>query len=542
MTTVRRFFHDTRHEARRNGSRDIKRVFNNLLCGRGSPNNYRKMASSVSCGKRVFGKDDKKFLKYVESTTTHGVSHVFIGKSKIRRVFWLIILLGAAGGCFYNIVNRIMYLASGPTSTTISTTREETLHFPEVTFCNLNSVRRSYAEEINLTDFFRSLAIIDPADPSFNRSSCNQDIPMDVPVDFRTVMVEGRHLADEFIVLCRYGGRQCTDDQFSSVITDLGVCYTFNSGEDGRILRATGTGVRHGLQLWLDIQQSEYISSLSLDAGVKIAIHSQGEPGKPDENGIAVPPGRNAFISLHQKVIADESSRGTCRDTDDFNFLHSFYNYSVAACLSDCLLTTIAERCQCIESSAPRESVSSSYAALSDCGISDVCCVIEQYFTADGCTANCPPACNYTTYKTSVSYSTFPARYQLEAIHNVSGTDSDELQENLLSINIYFEDLNVEREITQNAYSVVALLSDIGGQMGLFLGASIISILEFVVWLLDEIKDRCFGMSDRKIYRWMRPVMKETEKELQMAVRPDMDPEPSKLKNVELWAGNKTSI
>lgn len=60
--------------------------------------------------------------------------------------------------------------------------------------------------------------------------------------------------------------------------------------------------------------------------------------------------------------------------------------------------------------------------------------------------------------------------------------------------------------------------------MGLFLGASIISIMEFVMWLLDEMKDRCFGVSDRKIDHWI----KETEKELQMASLP----EPSKVKKV----------
>lgn len=479
----------------------------------------------LSCGERVFSKDDRKFLKYVESTTTHGVSHVFIGKSKIRRVFWLIILLGAAGGCLYNIVNRIMYLASSPTSTTISMTREKTLPFPEVTFCNLNFVRRSYVEERNLTDVFRSLAIIAPLNPSFNQTSCNQNVPMDVPVDFRTLMVDGRHLAEDFIVSCQYAGRQCTDDQIHPEITELGVCYTFNSGQNGQILETNGTGVRHGLQLLLNIQQDEYISSPGLDAGVKIAVHSQGEPGQPDENGIAVPPGRNAFISLRQRVTTDKSSRGMCKDTtDDFNFLRSFYNYSVSACLADCFLTSIAERCRCIETSVPRETVTSRFAGLNDCGISEICCVIEEFVIPGVCTVDCPPACNYTTYTTSVSYSAFPARYQLEAIYNLSGTDADDLQENLLSLNVYFEDLNVEREVTENAYDVVALLSDIGGQMGLFLGASIISIMEFVMWLLDEMKDRCFGVSDRKIDHWI----KETEKELQMASLP----EPSKVKKV----------
>lgn len=57
----------------------------------------------------------------------------------------------------------------------------------------------------------------------------------------------------------------------------------------------------------------------------------------------------------------------------------------------------------------------------------------------------------------------------------------------------------MERKETSSSYTVVALLSDIGGQLGLFLGSSVISILEFVTWIMDEIKDRVFGINDQKI-------------------------------------------
>ena len=63
-----------------------------------------------------------------------------------------------------------------------------------------------------------------------------------------------------------------------------------------------------------------------------------------------------------------------------------------------------------------------------------------------------------------------------------------------LALNVYFETLNIKTQTTSNAYSFIALLSDIGGQLGLFLGVSVISIMEFGTWIVDEIKDRVFGI------------------------------------------------
>ena len=58
--------------------------------------------------------------------------------------------------------------------------------------------------------------------------------------------------------------------------------------------------------------------------------------------------------------------------------------------------------------------------------------------------------------------------------------------------------MNIETQTTSNAYSFIALLSDIGGQLGLFLGVSVISIMEFGTWIVDEIKDRVFGIGEKK--------------------------------------------
>ena len=82
-----------------------------------------------------------------------------------------------------------------------------------------------------------------------------------------------------------FSGRVCNASHFTPVFTKLGLCYTFNAGENETVLFAESTGTRSGLSLVINIHQSEYVSSDNFDAGVKVAVHPQTEPPLPDDIG-----------------------------------------------------------------------------------------------------------------------------------------------------------------------------------------------------------------------------------------------------------------
>ena len=52
------------------------------------------------------------------------------------------------------------------------------------------------------------------------------------------------------------------------VFTEIGVCYTFNGGEEGRV--TTEPGVSTGLGLVLNVEQYEYMRGSQKAAGVKV--------------------------------------------------------------------------------------------------------------------------------------------------------------------------------------------------------------------------------------------------------------------------------
>ena len=58
----------------------------------------------------------------------------------------------------------------------------------------------------------------------------------------------------------------------------------------------------------------------------------------------------------------------------------------------------------------------------------------------------------------------------------------------------FFEALNYETIEQKKAYEVAALLGDIGGQMGLFIGASILTILELFDYIYELIKEKLLDL------------------------------------------------
>ena len=377
--------------------------------------------------------------------------------------------------------------------------------FPAVTVCNLNRFRLDELRERNLSDFIRSAFDIVALD--VDQEECGTILDNLVSSGFITVpaheigyeelTVNTRNILEEFILECYFAGRKCNvTEVFEPVFTSLGICYTFNLGRLIEIQMAKGTGQRQGLTLFINVQWLNYVTAN--DAGVKIAIHSQSEPPMPDDQGIGVPTERNAFISIKELRDVDNTGRNCKSSTSDLNFLRGEYTtYSQSACLVDCMQTSLSDKCACVDSWSFYSPDSSEYAKLSNCTLKDICCITEQFILPDQC--NCEDACSSSIYMSTASYSYFPTDYlssHFDTVHNIS---LDQHPSNLLAVNIYFETLNIETRTTSNAYSFVALLSDIGGQLGLFLGVSVISIMEFGTWIIDEIRDRVFGMSEKKL-------------------------------------------
>ena len=60
----------------------------------------------------------------------------------------------------------------------------------------------------------------------------------------------------------------------------------------------------------------------------------------------------------------------------------------------------------------------------------------------------------------------------------------------MILVSIFYETLNIQTQMTKHSYGPEEFFAEVGGQLGLFIGVSVITCFEFVIFLVDEVKNR----------------------------------------------------
>lgn len=101
----------------------------------------------------------------------------------------------------------------------------------------------------------------------------------------------------------------------------------------------------------------------------------------------------------------------------------------------------------------------------------------------------CLPQCHSVHYNYALSYG-FVSNFFSDFMHRYEDTPEDAMAKDFVSLEIFFSSLEYKEIATHSSYSFVALLSDIGGALGLMLGATVLTVyevLEFVFHLLYDL-------------------------------------------------------
>lgn len=239
-------------------------------------------------------------------------------------------------------------------------------------------------------------------------------------------------------------------------------------------------------------------------SGVRVIIHNHSVIPFPDEDGLDAGTGHETNIAVsktfinrlphpHSNCIQDLSSENAKKNSililmkDNFNL--KFYDQKF--CLKVCLQMFIIKECDCYDLSLPFSGFSKTV-GCSD--VDQVVCLQDNnlnFFNGQAvkeCHENCPIECKTIEYGTHVSISNYPTQWYASLFLNWSNSTEffnqtpsfSFLKETTLMVNVFLKDLSYSVAYESPAITSDALLAYVGGTFGLFLGTSLLSLVEIL--------------------------------------------------------------
>ena len=390
------------------------------------------------------------------------------------------------------------------------------LSFPAVTICNVNRfMENRIPADMNVNKLFDILGQI-PDYEYYEDNDYDDDYELDDnkyqdanisldnydDINFKDLYNQSGFNLNASLMRCDWKGknRSCCARDFTPVFLPYyGKCYTFNHINDRRAFTQNLAGIGNGLKIWINIKQEFYTEPYEgghQEAGLQFLVHNENDPPMIDVLGMAAPPGFHSYVAVRPSQFIDLPNPYT----ECVSSCHS--GYSRTRCLTICKGEFILQACGCEPHGYQLQSGNRS------CSLAEtVNCVSEatQKFgsgTGNNCSTSCPYPCNQTTYESSVSMAVFPSENQVHTLSDEAASGSnyidydvederaaiaDNIRKSWIILDIYFDQLTVTSYTQVPSMTWDAMLSDLGGQMGLFLGCSVITIAEILEYLIRKI-------------------------------------------------------
>ncbi|XP_078360082.1 acid-sensing ion channel 3-like [Oculina patagonica] len=303
---------------------------------------------------------------------------------------------------------------------------------------------------------------------------------------------------------CIINDMACGSKNFTAFTTSMhSQCHTFNPGhKDSPVILASAAGHLNGLRLLLNIEKDSYLdNAVSPIVGLRVLVHDQHTFPLIEQFGFAVRPGVRTFCSIKRKKIKNLQIpySTNCTNRTLYMLQNTGYTYSKPACIMQCLSEFVIQKCGChpaeykdakVPLCAPNDTVLCMLPAILQFGSSE-----EKV----RCEDSCPEPCEYTDYEMSLSYAGLQRNVFIKKLNsflnktengpssmyedfkNMSNLEQKEyIDENIVSLDIYFQDLSYNAIEQTPVFESWNLFATLGGYFGLFLGMSILTVLEFV--------------------------------------------------------------
>jgi len=385
---------------------------------------------------KVKSKKEKVIEKSIEiglSSTSHGIPNIIKSDRKCLKIMWLILFLLSSSVGIYLVIQSFINYFSRDVVTSIKVFKETPTEFPTITFF----IQRNKKFNISLSNLI--------VECKFNKFSCN--IPKDIRIN---------------------------KDKFGFI------SYTFKS-------QPTYLGGSYNsLRLGVNLENISFDKANTLD-GLRVIIHNKTDDPNyyigNSENGFNLAPGFHFEILVNRiftyklglpynNCLKDVKSIDSF-DSDLYSYIIQSTNYSYRQ--TDCLyycagqkmynylnMTNKIDRWENILAEYPQyyETLQLIYLDILKKGSYESC-------------LDCPEECDSIQYDISHSFTKFSAQ--------------NETSENFVFFTVYYESLQytvIDQIAQMNEFD---LISNIGGNLGLFIGISFLSFAELIELFVEII-------------------------------------------------------
>ncbi|KAF5278353.1 hypothetical protein FQA39_LY05842 [Lamprigera yunnana] len=413
------------------------------------------------------------FLKlFLSVSTIHGFNHVTAKKRHwLEAAFWLTLM----GLCVYgaSILSRATWDRYQFNPTVISIERDRyswNTSFPAATICPTSKINETllqeYLESVKvknktaLADFLKSLA-------AANYNTFDKVLPYyDLPSEqFMDIILKVQY---NIKPLVSNSGLQSNKFFLEKTITEMGICYSFNSNlalyNSPEYWKSNSWIVSKGRPTFYihPLDGEVFANVVNMSTGFYIYLHGPFEIVDIASKGIYSPDGHflqlystalTIVISENAKILTRKQRK--CQLTNESTLKHSPV-YSYTLCRMECRITLSKQLCGCVPHF---------YRHLADeriCDVSGLHCLAkysERLITL-GKECACYPNCNEVNYV-------------------VEEQDSKEwfLGSNLQWGLKEYPKMRLRRDVI---FRFTDVLVYIGGMAGLFLGCSVLSLIEIL--------------------------------------------------------------
>jgi len=496
----------------------------------------------------------RDFRAFAGETSAHGVKNIFEGPNKLMKLLFLIVWLSASIYTCYIIVTSVVTFINKPTGTKYevivsqdgsdiaNSPRPQTIKFPTISVCSHNKVKKSYLELPENDKVKKVWEIIDQYDiKKTGDLDWEGELASLMNMTYEDVIDAGGPDANR-LLSCVQRNKNCNSEELlgkdymvmENTIT--GKCWRINP--EGMLFGKGGDWGKLQLMFWADLKDYGLRTADTPAYGFTVAFHDHETYGSTISSGYFMSPGSMYKVDVALKREKREPPPGGNCDISKTNT--SYGAFDEGSCVLECKDKYLYEQCQCVNVRPPLKHPdvqnyrSCTLKEWADCGLKAYTDWTSRYmdpnFTEDNC--YCPSACKETRYEAQLSSSSISPAYATKLLQakpvqgylkfvasnpamNISYSTAEDILENMMVVELLFTSMSVSEIRQVVTYTFYNMLGDIGGVLGLFLGASLFTILEFFQFLLFAVGKHCLGWKTgddhEKLQDQEMPAMKEDQ-------------------------------